>query len=282
MSLRLCVLGSGSGGNCTLIDSGRTRVLIDAARLGQNYIIDRLCELGVEIKQIGGVLATHMHGDHVDAGVTYPLCHKHDIPLYVHSKSVEDLFRRSKKFINLERAGLVRTFDCAPFRVGNLDAIPFSVPHGNGGWNSDVVGCPVGFRVSLAEGASVRSVAFATDLGEVTPETEEAMLGADALVLESNHDVESERASGRPKFLIDWVIGPRGHLSNEQAAHAVKRIVSRGRGRPGTVVLAHLSEECNTPALALAAVRCALDMIDATGINVVNAFQRRPTPEIVL
>jgi phosphoribosyl 1,2-cyclic phosphodiesterase len=282
MSLRLCVLGSGSGGNCTLVDSGRTRILIDAARLGQRYIIERLGELGVRIEDIDGILATHVHGDHVDGGVTYPLCNKYSIPLYVHSKSVEDLARRSKKFINLDRAGLLRTFESATFSLRELNVMPFSVPHGNGGWNSDVVGHPVGFRITLIDGAAETSIAYTTDLGEVSTEIENAMLGADALVLESNHDVESELNSSRPRFLVDWVIGPKGHLSNEQSSRTVMRLASRSRGKTKYIVLAHLSEDCNTPSLALETALHALETVGASETRLFAAAQRQPTPEIIL
>lgn len=282
MGLRVCVLGSGSGGNCTLVDSGRTRLLIDAARLGQRYILERLAELGVRIEEIDGVLATHMHGDHVDAGVTYPICHKNGIPLFVHDKSIDDLMRRSAKFANLDRAGLVRRFDCEPFMLRDLTVLPFGVPHGAGGWNADIVGHPVGFRITLYEGASESVAAYATDLGEVTAETEELLLGADILVLESNHDVETEIGSGRPQFLIDWVIGPQGHLSNEQSANTLKRLVSRSPARTRNVILAHLSEQCNTPDLALETARRELDLVGVTEINLGVAWQKMPSPEIIV
>ncbi len=283
MRMKLVNLGSGSGGNCTLVETERgTRLLIDAARLGVNYITDRLSERGVSLDDVSGTLATHMHGDHVDAGVTYPICRKHGIPLYVHSGSFEDLLRRSKKFAELDRAGLVRKFDDSPFAIGELTVAPFAVPHGSGGWNRDIVGRPVGFRISHIEGASRKSFAFATDLGEVTPEAEEAMLGADALAIECNHDVRSELDSGRPRFLVDWVLGGRGHLSNEQCGRTAARVASRSRGSVKRILLLHLSEDCNTPKMALDAVRESLRLVGEDHIPIDVAAQREPSAEIII
>jgi phosphoribosyl 1,2-cyclic phosphodiesterase len=282
MAIRFCNLGSGSRGNCSLLETGNTRLLIDAARLGQRYITVRLEELGVRIEEIDGILATHMHGDHVDGSVTHPLCRKFDIPLYVHEGSVSDLMRRSQAFAELERAGLVRSFRSEPFMLRELWIKPFEVTHGAGGWNRDIVGRPVGFRISLIEGACETSVAYATDLGGTSAAIEEAMTGADILVLESNHDVEAERRSARPQFLVNWVLGPRGHLSNEQSAAAVGRIVSGGGGRTRHVILAHLSEECNTPELALSASRVTLENIGAADISLSVAMQHEMSPEFIV
>lgn len=278
MSMRFRTLGSGSGGNCSLLDTGKTRLLIDCGRLGQRYIRRRLEELGVRLEDIDGILATHMHGDHVDAAVTFPLCRKHGIPLYVHEGSLEDLMRRSEKFQELDAAGLLRRFQTAPFLLRDVCVEPFEVTHGSGGWNRDIVGRPVGFRISYA-GASL---AYATDLGGTCPAIEEKMSGADILLLESNHDVESERRSGRPPFLVEWVLGPRGHLSNEQSAAAIGRIVARGGGRTNHVVLAHLSEDCNTPRMALDSARRALDLAGAQNVSLSVALQREPSPEFIV
>jgi phosphoribosyl 1,2-cyclic phosphodiesterase len=94
----------------------------------------------------------------------------------------------------------------------------------------------------------------ATDLGHVPEGCLPAFLDADAVVLESNHDPRMLRASGRPPDLIERILGPQGHLSNGDCAEALAQIVARSRpGRVSSVVLAHLSRDCNRPRLALAA-----------------------------
>jgi phosphoribosyl 1,2-cyclic phosphodiesterase len=97
-------------------------------------------------------------------------------------------------------------------------------------------------------------VTVATDLGHMPDDCIPSFLDADAVVLESNHDEELLWESGRPPELIQRILGPDGHLSNESAAEALAEIVGRSHpGRVQHVVLAHLSRDCNTPRLALAA-----------------------------
>lgn len=278
MAIRVCVLGSGSRGNCTLVQTEKTHLLIDAARLGLKYIQANLETLGVSISDIDGIIATHVHGDHVDAGTTARLCEKFDIPLYVHHDTYPDLLRRSAKFEALEQAGLVRRFHCSPFAIGELTVSPFPVNHG-GEFGSDVVGRPVGFSLLHHDGEEVRKIGFATDLGHIDTHTEEALLRSDVIVLECNHDVEAERKSSRPGFLKQWVMGPKGHLSNDQCGEALRRIISRS-GRSTHVILAHLSGECNTPELALGTVRRHLSMVGAADIPLHVALQHEKS-EIV-
>lgn len=273
MSIRVCVLGSGSRGNCTLVQTEKTRLLIDAARLGLKYIEANLETLDVSLSMIDGIIATHVHGDHVDAGTTARMCAKFDIPLYVHHDTYPDLLRRSARFEALEKAGLVRRFHCSPFAIGELTVNPFPVNHG-GEFGSDVVGRPVGFTVLHNGAEEVRKIGYATDLGHLDERAEEALLHSDAIVLECNHDVEAERNCSRPGFLKKWVLGPNGHLSNDQCGEALRKIISRS-GRSTHVILAHLSGECNTPEWALGAVRRHLAMVGADDIPVCVALQHQ-------
>ena len=281
MAIRVCVLGSGSKGNCTLIQSERTSLLVDAARLGRKYIETQLESLGVALTDISGILATHVHGDHVDAGTTLQLCKKFDIPLYVHHDTFPDLLRRSRKFEPLEHAGLVRMFHCAPFAVGDLTVHPFPVPHG-GDFGTDVVGRPVGYSVLYNNGGGVTRVGYTTDLGHVDAGIESALMHSDVIVLECNHDVALERRSPRPRFLVEWVLGPRGHLSNDQCGEALRRTVSRSGNRTRNVVLAHLSQDCNSPEQALATVRKHLCLVDAQNLSLHVAPQHEKSTAIQL
>jgi phosphoribosyl 1,2-cyclic phosphodiesterase len=244
------------------VQSERTRLLVDAGRLGRKYIEAQLDSLDVSLDEINGIVATHVHGDHVDAGTTAQLCRRFDIPLYVHYDTYPDLLRRSDKFAALSKAGLVRQFDCAPFAVGDLTVTPFPVTHG-GEFGNDMVGRPVGFAILHHDGARTVRIGYSTDLGHTDEAIEAALSYSDALVLECNHDVEAEQRSRRPYHLVRWVLGPRGHLSNDQCGEALRRILSAGNGRTQNVILAHLSQECNTPELALDTVRRHLAQIDA-------------------
>jgi phosphoribosyl 1,2-cyclic phosphodiesterase len=225
----------------------------------------------VKLADIDGVILTHAHGDHVDATTTYPICFRNRIPLFAHRGTVPDVLKRSNKFQNLIKEGLLVAFD-AEFTVGKLRVRPYTVSHGNG-WNEDVVGVPVGYIIEEAAEESPRRVAYTTDLGYMPDDFAEALTGVDALVIESNHDIKMEKSSRRPDFLVQWVMGPRGHLSNDQAAGALAYILSRGEGRTKNIILAHLSEDCNTPNLALETSRQRLLSL-GYDVDITTAKQR--------
>jgi phosphoribosyl 1,2-cyclic phosphodiesterase len=138
----------------------------------------------------------------------------------------------------------VRLFDGRSFRAGPFDVAPFPLPHPGGArWTGH------GFVVSCGG----RRLVYATDLGHVPAHAREAFAGADLLFVESNHDPAMEERSGRPPWTVDWVLSDHGHLSNDQCAEALADVA-----RPGTVVLGHLSRDCNEPSLAVATARRAL------------------------
>ncbi len=284
-AIRYCVIASGSSGNCTYVETCGARFLIDAARVGQKYITNSLATLGVDIKGIDGIVSTHLHGDHVDCSVTLPLCRKHDIPLYIHDDATADLLNRSRRFEELIDRGLLRYFTDDPFEIGNATWIlPFHVTHGGGGWNTDYVGRPCGFRIN--EGSldtPDHSMVYATDLGEAPQGLDHMLTGVQALVLESNHDTDMEKASSRPAFLIKWVLGNRGHLSNEQAADIIENAVALNNGSLRHITLAHLSEDCNTPQIAYRASAGRLyknDILD--NLNIFVARQREISRDIII
>ncbi|MFH1537643.1 MAG: MBL fold metallo-hydrolase, partial [bacterium] len=278
MALRICVLGSGSKGNCTLIEGEKTRLLIDAGRLGTKYISARLEELGLKFKDITAIIATHAHGDHIDQ-TTHRMITGNDIPLYAHAETLPAIMRRTRAFReNQIPASLLESFE-STCTIGEFRVSPVDVPHGNG-WGHDHVGRPVAFLVEQLDGGSTRAVGVATDLGIVPEELIETFAGADVIAIESNHDIAMELKSDRPDYLVDWVLGERGHLSNPQAAQALARIVRKSAHTPKAVLLAHLSEECNSPALALETARSHLEEAGFGSIPLHACGQREPSPVI--
>ncbi len=193
---------------------------------GQALLID--CGLtkervlrGLHGFKLRGVVITHRHGDHLQ-----PHALTLAAPVYIEEANWRDarMKGRPEHFYEL------------PFRVGPFRVSPFPLPHpGAERWNS------WGFRVE-AGGATL---AYATDLGHVPGHVIDAMSGAALVFLESNHDVEMEKRSHRPDSLKQWVLSDHGHLSNEQCSAALSKIKGAR-----TVVLGHLSHECNTVELA--------------------------------
>jgi phosphoribosyl 1,2-cyclic phosphodiesterase len=230
---KLTVLGSGSGGNCALVTSGRCRVLIDAG-FSARQITQRLRSVGVEPESLDGILLTHEHGDHV-AGLKV-FCRKFAVPIYCNSLTAEYLCREG-----IAEANRYKIFSTgSSFTIQDIDVQTFYVPH-------DAVD-PVAFVLSSDYG----SAGFLTDLGYATKLARERIREVHTLVIETNHDEQRLQADPkRPWSVKQRILSRHGHLSNEAAAALVAELASENLQR---VILGHLSRECNTPELALSAM----------------------------
>lgn len=234
--MEICVLASGSAGNCIYVAGGGTRLLVDAG-LGRKETVVRLAQIGLTLDAIDAVLFSHDHTDHCQRADV--LHRRHALPFYANegtAAGIEQAIRRTGIVWKIFETG-------SPFPVGGLQVEPFSVPH-------DAADA-VGFVIS--DGCA--RLGIATDLGTATVLVRRKLADCDALILETNHDVEMLKQSGRPWSLIQRILGRHGHLSNEDAAEVLVSVLGP---RLRTVFLAHLSTECNTPALAERVVREAL------------------------
>jgi len=241
----LCPLASGSLGNALLVGTDRTRILVDLG-ISRRRLKAGLAAVGADPEGIRAVLLTHTHRDHFGASAA-AWCLGRRLPVYSTGDNLVHLAYDLDGFAELAAVGLARPIDGQALHIGDVRVESFPVPH-------DSAGQCLGFRLTLGRSRPRRAVAVATDLGHVPEGCLPAFLNADAVVLESNHDPALLRESGRPPDLIERIAGPRGHLSNGDCAAALARIVARSRpGRISSVVLAHLSRDCNRPRLALAA-----------------------------
>ncbi len=266
-------LASGSLGNALLVGAGRTRVLVDAG-LGRRRLADALAGAGTAPGDLDAVFLTHTHGDHFRTSAV-GFCLAGNTPVYAAAENLEYLDGSMRGFGKLAAAGLARPIDGEAVTVGQVRAEAFPVPH-------DSPGTCHGFRLTLGRGRRRRTVAVATDLGHLPAEAVPHFLDADAVVLESNHDPAMLRGSGRPADLIQRIAGPRGHLSNGAAAEALAEVVGRSRsGRLKHVVLAHLSRDCNRPALALEA-QAFLARRPGERLRLFAAAQHTPGPRVGL
>jgi phosphoribosyl 1,2-cyclic phosphodiesterase len=247
--LRLSVLASGSSGNATYLESGPgTGVLVDAG-LSCRRISARLAERGTSLEDVRAVLLTHGHSDHV-CGVP-SLVRELGIPIYSAPGVGEGL-----------GATVVEAGE--ELRIGGLSATFFAVPHDS-----------ATYGVRLSGGG--HTVALATDLGEVSGQTLRWMSGAEAAILEANHEPEWLMRGPYSPRLKRRISSPSGHLSNRQAAEAALSLASRGLK---DLVLAHLSEKNNSPARACGTVKSVLRGAGFGGVRVRVALAGHATPWI--
>lgn len=230
--MNFCVLGSGSKGNCTLIESGSTAVLIDAGFSGKE-ISRRLGLIGRSVDQLSAILITHEHGDHISgAGV---LSRQLSLPVYANPGT----HRAAEAKVNkLHRRAEFETG--AAFCVDGLEIHPFRISHDTAD--------PVGFVVS--DGSS--SLCCCTDTGRITALIRQRTCRCQALILEANYDPQMLADGPYPLHIQQRVRSSQGHLANGDAARFLAELAGSSLRQ---VVLAHLSETNNLPDLALARMK---------------------------
>ena len=212
-----------------LLSDGDTHLLIDAG-ISARRIENALAHAGLTVNDIAGVLITHEHADHISGLGT--LLRRCGVPLYAPHTVAARLCGMLPAAV--DRMHVIPVGESFP--VGNVRVRAFHTPH-----DTDE---SVGYRV---EGAGC--FALATDMGEVTDEVLDGLLGADTVLIESNHDIGMLVDGGYPFYLKRRILSGRGHLSNADCALLAARLVREGTR---TVILGHLSRENNRPELALA------------------------------
>ena len=252
--MHITILGSGSSGNCTYIETEQTRLLIDAGLSGRQ-IRNRLLSIGRTVENLTGILITHEHSDHIQGLAA--LVAKINVPIFCNRLTREaiDLQLETRPNFNLFSTG-------STFETGDVTVDTFSIPH-------DAYD-PVGFMLRTACG----NIGFLTDLGHATKLVIQRVRSAHVLVLEANHDMKMLQDDvRRPWSLKQRILSRHGHLSNEAAATAAQEIVSADLRQ---VYLGHLSSDCNRPELAQFVVMEALDKIGAQHVRVAVASQDVP------
>lgn len=221
------ILGSGSSGNCLVVEAEGDRLIIDAG-LGPTRAIERMRTLGADLVTSHpplGLLVTHEHGDH--AAYAHPLARALRTPIFAHDGVAIDRVRRR---VEVRPYVPGRSLVLGPFIVESL-SIPHDAPH-------------AAIRVS----ANGHRVGIATDLGHAPRELRHFLAGCNLALLESNYCPQMLAAGPYPPRLRSRVGGPLGHLANEQAADVA---VSLESTRVARLVLLHLSRANNTPERAL-------------------------------
>lgn len=233
----LHVLGSGSAGNCAVVCSGKTRILIDSG-LSARQITLRLQAVGIDPCSLDGILVTHEHIDHV-SGLEV-LCKKNPIPVYCNSLTAAAIGRERKLDWRIFQSG-------SDFAVGEFGVQTFPVPHD--------AAEPVGYVLNHGNAA----LGFVTDLGYATKLVFERVRHVQTLFIETNHDEKLlQNDTRRPWPVKQRIMSRHGHLSNTAAAEVAGQLLGQQLRR---VILGHLSRDCNTPELALGAVRSHLKIV---------------------
>jgi phosphoribosyl 1,2-cyclic phosphodiesterase len=235
--MRFCSLGSGSGGNATIVEasdgSGVSRVAIDCG-FSLREFETRLARAGLNCEDLDAIFVTHEHGDHIGCAVS--LARRHGIALW--------MSRGTWRAIGAPEAPDVLQFarDGEAIEVGRMQLTPYTVPH-------DAME-PLQLRCS--DGAAHLGVL--TDAGSITPHLLAHLQGCQALLLECNHDTQMLAQSRYPASLKARIGGRLGHLSNDTAAQILAQSAHAGLQH---LVAAHLSEQNNSPGHARAALASA-------------------------
>jgi len=230
--LEITILASGSSGNAALVRTETASFLVDAG-LSTKELTLRLATCGVEPMDLSAVLVTHEHGDHTKGLVQW--AKKHATPIYCNRQTALVLREKVTGFNGW------KIFESgSEFELEGMTIRSFPVPH-------DAVE-PVGFVIRKRS----HSFGFLTDLGHATTLVTESLRGIDALLIEANYDeVLLQNDTKRPWSIKQRIQSRHGHLSNSDAAETVSQIVHDGLGH---LLLGHLSRDCNSEDLALAAM----------------------------
>ena len=243
--------GSGSSGNCAYIGTPQNGVLIDAGVDPQN-VFDELRRNGIGRDAVKGVVLTHDHQDHVRYVYKIVRDYNKQARVYCTMRLMNGMLRRhniSRRVKDYQVPIWVET----PFKLCGMEFTAFETSH-DGTDN-------MGFSIQMGQ----QTFVVATDMGIITPRAEHYMQNAHYLMIESNYDRTMLDTGRYPEFLKARVRSNTGHLDNSLAAQFV-----REHYHPGLkwVFLCHLSNDNNTPALALAAMR---DAIESRGLTVGDA-----------
>lgn len=241
--MRVINIGSGSKGNCTYIETAKTKILIDCG-ITYSLVKNTLAQYNIILNKIDAIFVTHEHGDHIKDLVSFLT--KTSATLYIKEESFNEA--EVKLRTSLKSFKHVFVEPNLKYNINELSVLPIRLNH-------DTKYC-VGYIVKNMESDFNDSFASITDTGYIPDEYFKVLSYVHTLLIESNHDVTLLQESGRAYCLIERILSDCGHLSNVQCAEHLHKIVSKNTKH---VVLAHLSEDCNEPDIALNTIKVSFD-----------------------
>jgi phosphoribosyl 1,2-cyclic phosphodiesterase len=225
--MRYTLLASGSKGNACLIETPKTRILIDCGTT-KKYLLSCFTDLEMKFNDLDALVLTHNHGDHISQ-----LKHFYDVPIHSPFDVVEALN------FNLVKPN-------HGFQINDLTLYPIELSH-----DTDIV---IGYIIF----DGYEKLVYITDTGYIREEDLIHCVDANYIIMESNYDPVLLLNSSRPYLTKMRIMSDRGHLSNDKAGFYLSQIVTPNTSE---IVLAHLSEEANNPEVAMTSVRKYLDEI---------------------
>ncbi|MDQ7092991.1 MBL fold metallo-hydrolase [Desulfosporosinus sp. PR] len=235
--MHFTTLASGSSGNAILVGEGHRHLLVDCGISGKSLLAN-LSQLNIESSEIEGIIVTHEHIDHIrGVGV---LARKLKIPIYATAGLWQAMSYSLGKLAMEQRLEVNTSFSCA-----GLDVLLYPTSHDS----RESYGLKIARPEKKDKARLV--VGIATDSGRITKEMQQHLKGCDGLVVETNYDEERLHNGPYPAYLKRRISGHYGHLENSQLAMGLAEWIQENTQR---VVLAHLSEENNTPEIALSTV----------------------------
>ncbi len=255
-------LYSSSTGNSGFLTAKGSGLLIDAG-VSCKRILQALAENNIDCSCVKGMVITHEHSDHIK-GLPI-LLKKLKIPVYGTDMTLQYLLNNLSLPVDAKLIPIDK-----PTEIASMQVTPFSIPH------DCADGC--GYKIETSDN---KVFAVSTDLGYVTEEVKSNMLKADAVVIESNYDIDMLKVSSYPYMLKQRISGKEGHLSNKDCAMLCAELV---RNKTTRIVLAHLSRENNTPTLARDTTLSALSengMRDGIDLNLHIAPADFPSASVI-
>lgn len=231
------MLASSSAGNSTYISCSAGGLLVDAG-ISCRRIVNAIAETGEEASALRAVLITHEHTDHIKG-----LCNlvkKTGAAVYATGPVLEYLAANGY----VPAGAVLVEVTNRPFEATGMWVRAFATPHDSA--------ASVGYRLTLPD---EQTVAVATDLGEITDDVAQGVLGCRTVLLEANYDPQLLRMGSYPWFLKKRIASREGHLDNDSSAAFAAALIESGTAQ---LFLGHLSRENNNPALAEQTVAAAL------------------------
>lgn len=250
--MKVCILASGSKGNCCYLETAETRSLIDIG-MSAGYISKALKEIGVEPSSIGRIFITHTHTDHV-AGLKVFIKKYH--PTVYLTKAMED-----ELDFDIPDKVYIDKFS----NIFDLKVSVFKTSHDVADSNGYVFEC------------DGKSMVYVTDTGYIHVKNLPLLRNRDMYIFESNHDVVMLREGKYPYYLQQRILGDKGHLSNKDSAYYLSELIG---DKTSKIILIHLSEENNRPELAM---KTLLDTLDKKGVRVpeIEIASQKESTEVI-